>query len=56
MSEGRGVSEGKGAGGARCADVKSFFCISRGHIHHIDNTFDFGQRLPYLTPLQLLNL
>lgn len=32
--------------------VESYFGISRGHIHHIDNSFGFDQRFPYRTPLQ----
>jgi hypothetical protein len=33
--------------------VESYFGISRGHIHHIDNSFGFDQRFPYRTPLQV---
>ena len=33
--------------------IESYFGISRGHIHHIDNSFGFDQRFPYRTPLQV---
>jgi phytoene dehydrogenase-like protein len=26
--------------------------MSYGHIHHIDNSFGFDQRMPYATPIQ----
>ncbi|GAB4817840.1 hypothetical protein N2152v2_004886 [Parachlorella kessleri] len=32
--------------------VESYFGISRGHIHHIDNSFGFTDRFPYSTPIQ----
>jgi phytoene dehydrogenase-like protein len=32
--------------------IESHFGISRGHIHHVDNSFGFADRLPYATPLQ----
>lgn len=32
--------------------IESHFGISRGHIHHIDNTYGFDQRFPYATPIQ----
>lgn len=32
--------------------VESYFGISRGHIHHIDNAYGFDQRFPYRTPIQ----
>ncbi len=31
--------------------IESHFGISRGHIHHVDNSFGFDQRFPYRTPL-----
>ena len=31
--------------------IESYFGISRGHIHHIDNGFGFDQRFPYRTPI-----
>eukprot|EP00878_Enallax_costatus_P028616 GHUV01030919.1.p1 GENE.GHUV01030919.1~~GHUV01030919.1.p1 ORF type:complete len:204 (+),score=46.10 GHUV01030919.1:431-1042(+) len=32
--------------------IESYFGISRGHIHHIDNSLGFDQRFPYRTPIQ----
>jgi phytoene dehydrogenase-like protein len=32
--------------------IESHFGITYGHIHHVDNTFGFDQRMPYATPLQ----
>ncbi len=32
--------------------IEQHFGISRGHIHHVDNSFGFGDRLPYTTPIQ----
>lgn len=32
--------------------IEQHFGITRGHIHHIDNTFGFADRLPYTTPVQ----
>ena len=32
--------------------IEQHFGISFGHIHHIDNTFGFDQRMPYSTPIQ----
>ncbi len=32
--------------------IESYFGITRGHIHHVDNSFGFDRRLPYRTPLQ----
>jgi phytoene dehydrogenase-like protein len=32
--------------------VEAHFGITRGHIHHIDNTFAFDQRMPYATPIR----
>jgi phytoene dehydrogenase-like protein len=31
--------------------IEQHFGISHGHIHHIDNTFGFDQRMPYATPI-----
>ena len=31
--------------------IESYFGITRGHIHHVDNKFGFDQRLPYATPI-----
>ncbi|KAL4420367.1 hypothetical protein ABPG77_002307 [Micractinium sp. CCAP 211/92] len=32
--------------------IEKHFGISRGHIHHIDNSFGFADRFPYRTPVQ----
>ncbi len=32
--------------------IESYFGISYGHIHHVDNKFGFADRLPYETPIQ----
>jgi phytoene dehydrogenase-like protein len=32
--------------------IEQHFGISFGHIHHIDNTFGFDQRMPYATPIE----
>lgn len=32
--------------------IEQHFGLSRGHIHHIDNSFGFADRLPYCTPIQ----
>jgi phytoene dehydrogenase-like protein len=32
--------------------VEEHFGITYGHIHHVDNTFGFDQRMPYATPVQ----
>lgn len=32
--------------------IEQHFGISRGHIHHIDNTYGFDQRFPYATPVE----
>jgi phytoene dehydrogenase-like protein len=32
--------------------IEQYFGISRGHIHHVDNSFGFADRLPYATPIQ----
>ena len=34
------------------AGVERHFGITRGHIHHVDNSFGFSDRLPYATPIQ----
>ncbi len=31
--------------------IEQHFGISYGHIHHVDNTFGFDQRMPYRTPI-----
>jgi phytoene dehydrogenase-like protein len=31
--------------------IEQHFGISYGHIHHVDNTFGFDQRMPYVTPI-----
>lgn len=32
--------------------IESYFGITRGHIHHVDNGFGFTDRVPYRTPVQ----
>jgi phytoene dehydrogenase-like protein len=32
--------------------IERHFGITRGHIHHVDNSFGFADRLPYATPIQ----
>ncbi|GBF99512.1 hypothetical protein Rsub_12290 [Raphidocelis subcapitata] len=32
--------------------IESYFGITRGHIHHVDNGFGFDQRFPYRTPME----
>ena len=32
--------------------IEKHFGITQGHIHHVDNTFGFADRLPYNTPIQ----
>jgi phytoene dehydrogenase-like protein len=32
--------------------IEKHFGITRGHIHHVDNSFGFADRLPYTTPVQ----
>jgi len=32
--------------------IEQHFGISYGHIHHVDNTFGFDQRMPYATPIE----
>ena len=32
-------------------NVEQHFGIAQGHIHHVENTFAFGDRLPYVTPV-----
>jgi len=32
-------------------DIERHFGIRHGHIHHVDNSFGFADRLPYATPL-----
>ena len=31
--------------------IEQHFGITHGHIHHVDNTFGFDQRMPYATPV-----
>jgi phytoene dehydrogenase-like protein len=31
--------------------IEQHFGMSYGHIHHVDNTFGFDQRMPYATPI-----
>ncbi len=31
--------------------IEQHFGITRGHIHHVDNSFGFADRLPYATPI-----
>jgi len=31
--------------------IEQHFGISYGHIHHVDNTYGFDQRMPYATPI-----
>ena len=31
--------------------IEKHFGITRGHIHHVDNSFGFADRLPYATPV-----
>ncbi|MFB2896174.1 phytoene desaturase family protein [Aerosakkonemataceae cyanobacterium BLCC-F50] len=31
--------------------IEQHFGINRGHIHHVDNSFGFSDRLPYTTPI-----
>jgi len=33
------------------ADIETHFGMTRGHIHHIDNSFGFSDRVPYTTPI-----
>ena len=32
--------------------IEQHFGITRGHIHHVDNSFGFADRLPYRTPVE----
>jgi phytoene dehydrogenase-like protein len=32
--------------------LEQHFGLTRGHIHHVDNSFGFADRLPYATPIQ----
>jgi len=34
--------------------IEAHFGISFGHIHHIDNSFGFADRLPHRTPIERL--
>lgn len=31
--------------------IESYFGMTHGHIHHVDNAFGFSDRLPYATPI-----
>ncbi len=31
--------------------IEQYFGITRGHIHHVDNSFGFADRLPHATPI-----
>jgi phytoene dehydrogenase-like protein len=31
--------------------IESYFGMTRGHIHHVDNTFGFADRMPYATEI-----
>ena len=33
------------------AKIESYFGMTRGHVHHVDNGFGFADRLPYATPV-----
>src|SRR5205807_1533056 len=33
-------------------EIERHFGITRGHIHHVDNSFGFADRLPYATPIE----
>lgn len=33
--------------------IESYFGISRGHIHHVDNSYGFADRFPYRTPVEV---
>ncbi|MBI2712589.1 MAG: NAD(P)/FAD-dependent oxidoreductase [Bdellovibrio sp.] len=32
--------------------IESYFGMSHGHIHHVDNTFGMNERMPYKTPIE----
>jgi phytoene dehydrogenase-like protein len=34
--------------------IEAYFGITGGHIHHVDNTFGFADRLPHATPVERL--
>lgn len=34
--------------------IEKHFGITRGHIHHVDNSYGFADRLPYATPIERL--
>lgn len=34
--------------------IEKYFGITRGHIHHVDNSYGFADRLPYATPIERL--
>ena len=33
------------------AKIERYFGITRGHIHHVDNSFGFADRLHYVQPI-----
>ena len=33
--------------------IEEYFGMSRGHIHHVQNTLGFSERFPYATPIQV---
>lgn len=35
-------------------EIERHFGITRGHIHHVDNSFGYSDRVPYATPLSAL--
>ena len=32
--------------------IEQHFGMTRGHVHHVDNSFGFADRIPYATPVQ----
>jgi len=32
--------------------IERYFGITLGHIHHVDNSFGFADRLPHATPIE----
>ena len=34
--------------------IEAYFGITGGHIHHVDNSFGFADRLPHATPIERL--
>jgi hypothetical protein len=33
--------------------IEEYFGITRGHIHHIENSFGFSDRFPYATSIEV---